>query len=198
MNTCKNIIQYSEHAAKIVADHLKNNCTVIMPTDTVYGLCCCYGNDYAAANINAIKRRDNDKHLAILIQDYAQIADDIIMTKSLEMCLKLLPCAITIIAKRRGDNNIDAGTIGFRIPNSAIVSDILAQLGKPICATSVNYSGAEAAISVEQIDEEIVSKVDLILDCGPTEHKMHSTIVDCTRDEMLLIREGAYKFASDR
>jgi L-threonylcarbamoyladenylate synthase len=86
-------------------------------------------------------------------------------------------------------------SIGLRVPAHPIAQALLARFveigGDGIAAPSANRFGRISATTAAHVDEEFGPEVDMILDGGPCEHGIESTIVDCTRNEPWILRPGA-------
>ncbi|MCS7103894.1 MAG: Sua5/YciO/YrdC/YwlC family protein, partial [Candidatus Korarchaeum sp.] len=107
---------------------------------------------------------------------------------------KFLPGKVTFILKktRRVPDLVNPEAIGIRIPNLPIVLEVIRDFGRAITATSANLSGRPPKLDPDEAASEI--KADLLLDYGVLPQSRPSTIVDLTRGEPLLVREGDVPF----
>ena len=175
--------------------------TVIFPTDTVYGLGALASSDEAVEKIFEIKKRDKKKPINVLIADYEDILKvaEIPSREEGKLMEKFWPGPLTIILKRR--ENIakttasNGDTIGVRMPNSETARNLIREVGFPLAATSVNLSGNDAAVTIDQIDKEVLEKVDFVLENDEECSKIASTIVKFEDGKPVILREGEIKKA---
>lgn len=179
---------------------LKSGGVIIYPTETVYGLGADATNRLAVNNIFEIKKRDKFKPLLVAFSNIEMVKKYVWWNKYADiLAKKYLPGPLSLILSVK-DNSIDENIyqdgikIGIRIPKNDFVLKLINNFNKPITSTSANISGEKSPIKVEDISEEVKSKVDLIVDKGECEIKIPSTIVDISSYPPRLIREGAIKF----
>lgn len=149
----------------------------IYPTDTVYGVGCDASNIESVKKIREIKKRDN-KPFSIVAPSISWIKENCIVDVKLE---KYLPGAYTIILKKKNKNLLkhvsDNEYIGVRIPKSDFTKKIQ-KTGVPFITTSVNFSGEKPANKIEEINKEILNKVDFIIDEGELNGKPSKLIIN--------------------
>ncbi|WP_026055132.1 L-threonylcarbamoyladenylate synthase [Anaerophaga thermohalophila] len=182
-----------------VVDILRNGGIVIYPTDTVYGLGCDINHTKALEKIARIKGINPRKdHLSIICHDLSHLSD---YTKPLDsttfkLIKKNLPGPFTFILP--ASNNVpkffksSKKTIGLRIPDNNIITEIVRQLGNPILSTSIKDDDdvLEYTTDPELIHEKYKDVVDAVIDGGYGDN-VASTIVDCTNGPVFeIIREG--------
>lgn len=170
------------------------NKVICFPTDTVYGIGACIGDDVAIEKIFVAKRRDANKPLAILCPDRKSIAPFVkkVTHKADRLMQQYWPGSLTLIFEK---NNISdeitkgASTVAFRMPNSAIALAILEKFGL-MAVTSVNISGEKEINTIEEIQETFQDDIDyLIID--PSEFSsVPSTVVDVSGDVLRVLRQG--------
>ena len=177
--------------------------TVIMPTDSVYGIgCAAFAHNEAKANIFKIKKRPATQTLPWLISDIDDIDKwaDGVPEWALELARRWWPGALTLVVKASenvdSEFTLDDGSIALRVPNCNLVRDIIREVGCPLATTSANTHGCPAANTSSDLEDEIVSKADLTIMSGDTICHDASTIVKCIDDSPSIIREGAIS-ASD-
>ena len=167
---------------------------VAFPTDTVYGIGTFAMNAEGAAKIYQAKQRPPDKALPILLGDLRQI--HLVTINLSENAIKLaehfLPGALTLIVPKHPDipdevSSLD--TIGIRIPNHCFTRVLLNAAG-PMAVTSANISGADSPVDAHAVYQQLNGALPLILDGGPAPGGTSSTVVDCTKDEIVILREG--------
>lgn len=166
---------------------LKNGGIVIFPTDTVYGIGTRPDISEAVEKIYRIKKTSQAQKFPILVstidqvESYAEVTD---LAKSLMQ--KYWPGALTLILKKKGSSE----KIGFRMPKSEIVKNLIDRLGVPIIGTSANIHGQKPPLSFEQLDPQIKSKADFVIK-GKCKLQKESTVVDATGDSLVVLRQGA-------
>ncbi|MBA4154434.1 L-threonylcarbamoyladenylate synthase [Flavobacterium sp.] len=187
----------NEAAIAKVVKVLKDGGLVIYPTDTVYGLGCDITNTKALERIAKIKGIKLEKaNFSFICHDLSNISDYIrqIDTATFKILKRTLPGPYTFILP--GNNNLPKEfkkkkTVGIRVPNNAIVLEIVKLLGNPIVSTSIYDEDEvlEYSTDPELIFEKWQNKVDLIIDGGYGDNQP-STIIDLSEGEPVVIREG--------
>ena len=191
------------HEKKIqkVVECLKDGGVIIYPTDTVYGLGCDIFKQKAVEKIARIKEVNIKKHnFSIICSDLSHLSD---FTKPMDrstykLMKKALPGAFTFILN--GNNTIpklfknNRKTIGIRVPNHNIPRNIVELLGNPILTTSIHDDDSivEYSTDPELIYEKYKKQVDIVIDCG-FGNLIPSTILDCSKGEIEIIRQGLGK-----
>jgi L-threonylcarbamoyladenylate synthase len=186
------------------ASNLKAGSLVAFPTETVYGLGADANNADAVARIYKVKGRPADHPLIVHIASIDGISDwaEDIPDYAIALARKFWPGPMTLIFKRSElvKDFITGGqeTIGLRVPDHTIALALINEFskvgGKGIAAPSANRFGhvsptTSAAVTEEL--EEFLSKGDLILDGGPSQVGVESTIIDCTSTAPRILRPGA-------
>ena len=178
------------------AEVIKNGGVVIFPTQHLYGL----GAD--AFNIDAIKRiyrlkgRSTKKPILILISDRCSVTGLVekIPKSAQRMMDRFWPGSITIVMKSVSELpsllTASTGKIGIREVGHTVARAIINAVGGPITGTSANWTGYHGASSIMQLPPELLTAVDLVIDCGKLRGGAGSTIVDVTRSPHRIIREG--------
>lgn len=177
---------------------LENGGLVIYPTDTIYGIGCDISNQKAIEKLCSFKGISPKKaHLSFICYDLSHATD---YTKQLDNVVfkamkRALPGPYTFILNA-GSNvpkilNNKRKTVGIRVPDNLIPREIVKQLNNPIITTSVKDDDEyiEYNTDPELIYEAYKYDVDVIID-GGYGNNVASTIVDCTGDEIEIIREG--------
>jgi L-threonylcarbamoyladenylate synthase len=185
---------------KKAAEIIKQGGLVAFPTETVYALACDPYNEHAVRRIYEIKGRGYDKPLSLLANSLRQIEKICYLSpKARSILHHFSPGPITLICNVKEDlnifclTNINKKTIGIRIPNHKIALDIIDSVGYPIFATSVNKSGEKAATNASEIINRFEKQIDMIIDGGEVEIGVSSTVVDVTKDEVVILRQGSIK-----
>ena len=179
-----------------VVEVLNKGGVVIFPTDTVYGIGCNCFNDEAIDKLFEFKQRDYHKPINVLASSVKQIEDIAYIKSEKERKLieDYMPGALTVILDKK-DNISDLltsnlKTVGVRIPNNKIALEILENCKYPLATTSVNISGKDAGIQLDDFLKDFSGKVDIIIDGNVSFLKQASTIVRVENDEINVLREG--------
>ena len=182
-----------------VVDCLKSGGLVIYPTDTVYGLGCDIYNKEAVEKICRIKNVKPEKmNFSFICYDLSHISDFTVSvdTPTYKLMKRCLPGPYTFILK--ANNTIpklfknNKKTVGIRVPDNEIARTIVQELGHPILTTSVHHEDdiIDYITDASAIYERYENLVDIVIDGGGGGYKP-STIIDCTGDEPVVLREGA-------
>lgn len=181
-----------------VAQVLRNGGLVVYPTDTVYGLGCDITHPKAIEKICTIKGIKRDKaHFSFLCHDLSHISE---YCKQLDNTIfkvmkRVLPGPYTFILNASGKVPklllTNKKTVGIRVPDNNIPRDIIKELGNPIISTSIKDEDEflEYTTDPEMIYERYKDKVDIVID-GGFGNVIPSTVLDCTNNEVEIIREG--------
>lgn len=179
-----------------VIDSLKKGGIIIYPTDTIYGLGCDITQHKAIERICKIKNIDPAKaQLSFICRDLSHLSD---YTKSISTPLyrllkSYLPGPFTFIlpASKQVPRILESkkSTIGLRIPDNTIAMNILEGLGNPILSTSLPGDMVEEYTDPEIMNERFGHLVDYVID-GGIGGMEPSTIVDCTGENPVIIRQG--------
>ncbi len=178
---------------------LKKGGVVAFPTDTLYGLGANAFDEDAVLKIFEIKSRPRNLALTLLLADIAQIktVSDDIPKLAWELAERYMPGALTIVVKKSTavSDMISGGrdTVAVRVPNHHVPLALISGLGAPITGTSANLSGAADPATAEEVQKQLGSRVDMIIDGGRCPIGVSSTILDLTTDPPTILREGAIK-----
>lgn len=190
----------NQEELKIVIETLNDDGIIIFPTDTVYGIGCNCFSEKAIQKLFKIKERNYKKPINVLtnnIEKIQKVAKNISI-KQEELINKYMPGALTMILdKKEGVPDLltsNLETIGVRIPNNKIALEILKNFDLPLATTSVNISGNNPGIEIEDFIEEFTNKVDIIIDGGKSQIGIASTIISINNDNNInILRQGSIK-----
>nr|WP_312576523.1 L-threonylcarbamoyladenylate synthase [Sedimentibacter sp.] len=179
------------------AAHIINNGgTVVFPTETVYGIGADALNDDAVDKIFKAKGRPQDNPLIVHIADFDDLYDLVseIPEKVKALADKYWPGPMTMILNKKDvlSDKITAGlkTAAIRLPVNEIALAIIRESKKPIAAPSANTSGKPSPTEAAHVIEDLMGKVDMIIDGGSTYIGLESTVVDMTTDIPMILRPG--------
>lgn len=192
-------------AARAAAEVMLAGGVVVLPTDSVYGICCAATPGNAAhERIFSIKRRDRAQTLPWFIHDadgLARYGRDV-PAWALRLAQRYWPGVLTLVVRTSKEvpaeyaqQGEDGPTIALRVPGSALVRAVVGAAGVPLAQTSANTHGMPAATSCELLEPAVVEAADLVLDAGAASVGVASTIVDATGEEPRVLREGALSSA---
>jgi tRNA threonylcarbamoyl adenosine modification protein (Sua5/YciO/YrdC/YwlC family) len=183
---------------RMVADLLEQGGIIIYPTDTVYAMGCDIRATKSIEKIAAYKGLNpKNPDLSLIFHDMSQLSEyTIIRDNTIFKLLKRnLPGPFTFIVP--ANNQIPRmfknkkKTVGIRIPQNNIVLELVRELGYPIITTSIHDPDEliEYTTDPELIFEKYRDFADVVID-GGFGHNEPSTIVDCTGDEIVVVRQG--------
>src|SRR6478735_6543133 len=152
------------------AEAVRRGEVVVLPTDTVYGVGADAFSPDAVAAVLAAKGRGREMPPPVLVPG---------------------PRTVVLLAQSSlmwdlGDTN---GTVALRMPEDDVALALLDAVG-PMAVTSANLTGQPAATSVTDAAAQLGAAVSVYLDGGPTSGNVPSTIVDCTGEVPVVLREG--------
>lgn len=173
---------------------LQSGGIVAFPTDTVYGLGALAFNNAAIESIYIAKNRPIEKAIPILIGDLGdldKIADDI-PNMALRFAARFWPGPLTCIVPKKQTLPLAVSatsTVAVRIPDHPDARTLLRVAG-PMAVTSANISGQPSPSTAQEVYEQLNGRIPLILDSGKTKGGIPSTLVDCTGEMPVILREG--------
>ncbi len=167
---------------------------VAFPTDTVYGLGADLHNPQAIHRLYQVKGRDAAKAIAVLVENLDTLDQVVASLPSSAKILakKFWPGPLTIVLPAHASLPKELSplpTVGVRMPNHADALALLHLTG-PLAVTSANLSGAPSATTAQEVFQQIGSLVPLILDAGKTPGGVSSTVLDLTKEEIVVLRTG--------
>ena len=189
----------SHAAANLLAGNL-----VAFPTETVYGLGADACNADAVARIYSVKGRPADHPLIVHVASMDALGDwaDDVPAYAISLARDFWPGPMTLIMKRSelAGDFITGGqeTVGVRVPDHPVALGLLEAFarigGKGVAAPSANRFGNVSPTTAQAVADELseyLGDADQILDGGPCEVGVESTIIDCTGDVPRILRPGA-------
>jgi L-threonylcarbamoyladenylate synthase len=180
---------------------LRSDRVVAFPTDTLYALAAAADSDVAVRRVFALKGRDPDKPLPLLVDSLAMaervaIVDD----QSRRLIEAFWPGALTLVLPvRAGFRSLalaGGDTVALRAPDLPLALRLIGALGQPVTGTSANRSGGSDPDSAEAVISQLGDDVDLVLDGGRCPGGVASTIIELVGGELRIVRAGG--LAEDR
>ncbi len=188
------IVHAMEEAARII----RGGGLVAFPTETVYGLGANSRDGRAVARIFEAKGRPRFNPLIVHVGNLDEAKRYGLFSDEAERLAKAFwPGALTLVVPLREDAGlsdlVSAGlpTVALRVPSHELALALIRAAGLPIAAPSANISGRVSATRPEHVAADFGDKVELILDGGPCEAGLESTIVAFADGEPTLLRAGA-------
>jgi tRNA threonylcarbamoyl adenosine modification protein (Sua5/YciO/YrdC/YwlC family) len=181
-----------------VIDVLEEGGVIIYPTDTVYAMGCDIKAQKAIEKIARFKGLNPDNpDMSLIFHDMSQLAEYTVIrdNNTFKLLKRNLPGPFTFIVQANSQIpklfRNKKKTVGIRIPANEIALEIVRELGRPIMTTSIHDQDEiiEYTTDPELIYEKYGDFADLVID-GGYGHNEASTIVDCTGDEPVVVREG--------
>lgn len=166
------------------------------PTETFYGLGALASDRAALARLAAAKLRPDGKPLPLLAADLAQVEQ---VTAGLEPLARALAAAfwpgpLTLVLPAAPglapEITAGTGTVGVRVPGSALARRLAALAGGALVSTSANLSGEPPPVSPADLSPLLLARIDGVLDAGPAPGGLASTIVGVSRGIVTLLRAG--------
>lgn len=167
---------------------------VAFPTDTVYGVGCLAFHQQAIESIYTAKDRPIEKAIPVLIgdnEDLIKVAEEIPIF-AMRLIARFWPGPLTVLVPKKPTlpEAISAtSTVGVRVPDHDIARSLL-RLAGPMAVTSANISGQASPTTAQQVFAQLGARIAMIIDGGETPGGVPSTLVDCTGDEIEVLREG--------
>ncbi len=185
-----------------VIEVLEAGGTVVLPTDTVYGLAAHPRRPEGIDRVFAAKARDRSVALAVLAGDAASargLIDDSALDSSGRAAVDTLmgwawPGPLTLVAPRAAawhdvDLGGDPGAIGVRVPDAPLVREVTGRIG-PLAVTSANRSGEPTPTDAREAVASLTGPVDLVVDGGPRAASA-STVLDVRSVPFTVVRAGS-------
>lgn len=178
---------------KACVEALNRGGVILYPTDTIWGIGCDATNVEAVRKVYALKRRDDNKALIVLLDSIDRLDHYVVNVP--EMARELLAVAVkplTIIydgaynvaSNLLGEND----SLGIRIPHEEFSQRLCAEFGKPLVSTSANVSGAPSAKTFADISDAIKQHVDYVV-----KYRQDDTKPRSASNIIMLHSDGTFK-----
>ena len=197
------VLPYDDEAVAAAARLILAGEVVAVPTETVYGLAADATNAEAVARIYDAKGRPRFNPLIVHVPDLAS-ADRIgkFSEEARGLARKHWPGPLTLVVPLREAFGIasivTAGlpNVAIRVPGHPAIQALLHAVGRPLAAPSANASGAISPTRAEHVLKSLDGRIPLIIDAGPTERGLESTIVAATGGPLRLLRSGPIEISA--
>lgn len=189
--------RYKPNEIDELANILKKDGVISVPTDTVYGICARINSKQAYDKLVNIKNRPANKSFPVMCLDEEQIKSIAIVDQNAEKLIRtFMPGPITLVLNKKPEafsyiNNAGeriSDELAVRIAPLSILEELLQKTESPIFLTSANISGGSVCNTLDDI-ENLFPNLDGMLE-GDVSFGKASTIVDCTSKEITIQRPG--------
>lgn len=176
-----------------VVNGFKNHEIIAFPTDTVYGVGVMYGDLNDLDRLKNIKNRPETKPIPMMVSSIEEMKQIALVDERTEKIVKhFLPGALTLVlpVSKEVDSAYNNGldTVAVRIPEQEFVLNVISKLKKPLLVSSANQSGKPTALTSDDVLSQLPNIEGLVL--GKCKELEASTIVDLTKDELVILRQG--------
>ena len=187
----------AQEALERAAAILRAGGLVALPTETVYGLGANALDADAVQRIFTAKQRPAWDPVIVHVADVAMLKE--LVTEVPEAARKLMaafwPGPLTLLLPRTATvpDAVTAGRplVGIRMPAHPVALELIRRAGVPVAAPSANLFGRISPTTAVHVFADLDGRIDAVVDAGPTEHGVESTVLDPCRSPMLIYRPGA-------
>lgn len=175
---------------------LRDGELVAFPTETVYGLGGDAGRLDVIEKIFAAKNRPSDNPLIIHLDHWERVSTYASHTPELLPILSRAfwpgPLTVVVEAKPEIRNTVGRGlnTVAVRVPNHPIARELIRLAGMGLAAPSANISGRPSPTTAQHVFQDMNGRIPLILDGGPCQVGIESTVLDLTEQQPIILRPG--------
>jgi L-threonylcarbamoyladenylate synthase len=166
---------------------------VAFPTETVYGLGANALDPVAVQKIFAAKERPGWDPLIVHVTGMS-LAEQLAEGLPATLLARFWPGPLTVVVPKKPcvPDAVTAGrpNVALRMPRHPVAQALLAAAGCPVAAPSANKFGRPSPTRAQHVVDDLGDRVDLILDAGPTEMGVESTVLDCTQSPPVILRPG--------
>lgn len=195
-NMLTKILEIDDYSLNLAKELITNGNVVAFPTETVYGLGANALDDDAVKSIFAIKGRPSDNPLIVHVHESYDLSDLVceLPEYALELKKAYVPGPLTMVFKSKGtvSRAVSCGldTLAIRIPAHSGAQAFLKAVDLPIAAPSANVSKHVSPVTAKHVYEDLLGKVELVLDGGKCNGGIESTVLDCTGEYPCILRSG--------
>ena len=175
---------------------IRNGGLVAFPTETVYGLGADALNLMAVSKIYRAKGRPSDNPMIVHIADKETLKELALeITPDMEKLIEAFwPGPMTLIVKRQPHiPDVTTGgldTVGIRFPSNPVAQALIKAAGCPVAAPSANLSGKPSPTTAAHVENDMMGRVDAIIESGDCKHGIESTVIDMTGVIPMILRPG--------
>lgn len=182
----------------LAVEILSNGGLVAMPTETVYGLAADASNPDAVVRLYEAKGRPRFNPLIAHVSGIEMAMREAVFSPlAKELAREFWPGPLTLVLPVSGEGTVcdlarsGLQTVGLRCPSHMAAEALISELGRPVVAPSANRSGHVSPTRADHVAADLSDSIDLILDGGPCDVGIESTILAVEGDTVTLLRSGA-------
>lgn len=196
------LLPANAESIQVALQILREGGLVAFPTDTVYGVGALVFDGKAVESIYVAKQRPIEKAIPVLMADAAdmeKVGMDI-PEVAYQLAARFFPGPLTCLIPKQPTLPASVSateTVGVRVPDHEVARALLRAAG-PMAVTSANISGQASPSTAQEVLAQLNGRIDLILDGGKTPGGVPSTLVDCTGNDLKILREGPISLAEIR
>ena len=196
------LLPANAESIQVALQILREGGLVAFPTDTVYGVGALVFDGKAVESIYVAKQRPIEKAIPVLMAEAAdmeKVGMDI-PEVAYQLAARFFPGPLTCLIPKQPTlpESVSATeTVGVRVPDHEVARALLRAAG-PMAVTSANISGQASPSTAQEVLAQLNGRIDLILDGGKTPGGVPSTLVDCTGNDLKILREGPISLAEIR
>lgn len=180
-----------------VVQVLKEGGLIVAPTDTVYGLLVDATNEQAVKKLIQLKNRPIGKPISVFVSSLSML-HEYVFAEGGNNLEALLPGSYTVVlpSKHKVSRLLESesGTLGVRYIDNEFITNLVAQFGSPVTATSANLAGKPPHYSVQSFLASLPKSkehlIDLVIDGGKLPHRLPSTVLDLSTPNPQVLRQG--------
>ncbi len=199
----KIIKQFDESSAKIAASLLSQDKVVAIPTDTVYGLAVNAASDIAVNKLYQLKKRDNNKPIAIFAPNVNEARKIVVFSQLAEKIIaKYGDHPLTLVLPKKEDSSYQLSPflnrndefLGIRIVKYEFISRLFSEISKLdnflLAVTSANISDQKEATTINQVANYFANDLELLIDNCQNDQKLPSTVIKIIGNDYQILRPG--------
>ncbi|MBU3699955.1 MAG: threonylcarbamoyl-AMP synthase [Candidatus Kapabacteria bacterium] len=196
------IVPATPDSIRIAAEQLRACDVVAIPTETVYGLACSIECQQAIARVFALKGRPADNPLIVhvaSIEQALELANAVDHDVVRRLGTAFWPGPLTVVVRRSANvsDAVTAGldTVALRMPAHPVTLEIIRLAGVALAAPSANLSGRPSPTRAQHVEDDLGDAV-MVVDAGPSQYGLESTVVRLIGDDLVILRQGAVSAAA--
>jgi L-threonylcarbamoyladenylate synthase len=189
-----NILKATRSNIRVASQIVEKGGLVIYPTETVYGIGC---NPFDVEAVSQLLEFKGDRKMPLpILAASIRYAEKIatISQKGKKLAAKFWPGPLTLVVPKKPSLpdvvTFNLNSVGVRIPDNDVALRLIGLSGGLLIGSSANRSGKEPPKTVQEVEDELKRKVNVVLDGGTTAQGRPSTVVDLTLDKPTILREG--------
>jgi L-threonylcarbamoyladenylate synthase len=188
------VVKADQEGLRKAAVTVRRGGVIVYPTETVYGLGCDPANVDATKRVCEIKGRAT-KPLPIICDDINSAQLIVRFNRVAEILAeRFWPGPLMLVLPKKANYSIwvthGKNTLGVRVPGSDVARRLAKLADGLLISTSANKSGVKPPNTADEAIDQIGREVDIVVDGGPTEGGVPSTVLDLTSDELWILRSG--------